>query len=537
MIGSGTIVAGTVDTGNHCDDCATLINLPFQYQLYTPPFNSANVTSNGQLDFLTADADFNNHCLPDNNASYAIFPHWDDLRTDTGTGCSAYTSGCGIFTSVSDSAPNRIFNIEWRAVYFESGATVNFEVRLYEGQTKFDVIYAVVPDGGASATVGVQRGTGLVFTQYECNSGGLTNGLKLTFISNSASCPTPGTPLPTNTQTPTFTPTLTPICPNSWTQQAVYPINILDEGAASQGNNLYSFAGVSNGVNVATSYVYTSTTNTWATIAPLPAAREKPSTVSDGTSLYTIDGSDTGGVNQPTLYRYDPGTNTYTTLASNTVATWAQAAVYLNGKIYKIAGCTTNCGSSVANLEIYDIASNTWSAGAPLPQPIGFEMATAIGNFIYVAGGTVPASTNKTYRYDPSTNTWDDAAIADLPQTRWGSAEGVVNGKWVLAGGFVNDVISNSAIAWDPASNTWSLLDPIPQAEARMDGAVIGGEIAIRYRRTHAYGPDRIHRQQQQPALHRHLYTYEYTHCNRYSANQHSDVHLYSHAHQYPDTY
>ena len=198
---SGTIVAGTVDTGNHCDDCATLINLPFQYQLYTTPFNSANVTSNGQLDFLTADANFSNTCLPDVTASYAIFPHWDDLRTDAQTGCSAYTSGCGVFTSVSGTSPNRIFNIEWRAVYFASGAAVNFEVRLYEGQTKFDVIYGVVPDGGISATVGVQRGTGPVVTQYECNTGGLTNGMMLTFTANTAGCPT-DTPLPTNTPSP-----------------------------------------------------------------------------------------------------------------------------------------------------------------------------------------------------------------------------------------------------------------------------------------------------------------------------------------------
>ena len=149
--------------------------------------------------------------------------------------------------------------------------------------------------------------------------------------------------------------------------------------------------------------------------------------------------------------------------------------MYLNGKIYKIAGCAANCGSSVANLEIYDITAGTWTAGAPLPQPIGFEMATAIGNFIYVAGGTVPASTNKTYRYDPSTNTWDDASIADLPATRWGATEGVVGGKWILAGGYVNDIIDNSAIAWDPTSNTWSAIDPMPQAEARSDGDAIGG--------------------------------------------------------------
>ena len=42
-------------------------------------------------------------------------------------------------------APNRIFNIEWRTVYFaDATMTANYELRLYEGQSRFDVIYGTV---------------------------------------------------------------------------------------------------------------------------------------------------------------------------------------------------------------------------------------------------------------------------------------------------------------------------------------------------------------------------------------------------------
>src|SRR5205814_5081113 len=37
--GSGDIVPGTVDTGNHCDDCVTAIQLPFAFQLYDQSFS------------------------------------------------------------------------------------------------------------------------------------------------------------------------------------------------------------------------------------------------------------------------------------------------------------------------------------------------------------------------------------------------------------------------------------------------------------------------------------------------------------------
>ena len=45
---TGTIVAGTTDTGNHCDDCNTQISLPFPFQLYDQTFTTAFVDSEWQ---------------------------------------------------------------------------------------------------------------------------------------------------------------------------------------------------------------------------------------------------------------------------------------------------------------------------------------------------------------------------------------------------------------------------------------------------------------------------------------------------------
>src|SRR5205823_4085320 len=115
---------------------------------------------------------FNNTCLPTTVMNNAIFAHWDDLITNQQLGCSAFPGGCGVFTSVSGAAPNRIFNIEWRAVYLVDGTTVNFEVRLYEGQNRFDVIYGTVSQGGSSATVGVQHDSNMPVTQFECGTAG-----------------------------------------------------------------------------------------------------------------------------------------------------------------------------------------------------------------------------------------------------------------------------------------------------------------------------------------------------------------------------
>src|SRR5207253_3066564 len=128
------IVPGTTDSGNHCDNCVTSITLPFTYTLYGQPFASANVSSNGNVQFSSGAIDSSNLCLPYSSFNYAILPHWDDLTTAvTGSVPS------GIYTSVSGVTPNRIFNLEWRAVYVGSITSINFEVRLYEGQNRFDI--------------------------------------------------------------------------------------------------------------------------------------------------------------------------------------------------------------------------------------------------------------------------------------------------------------------------------------------------------------------------------------------------------------
>ncbi len=192
------IVPGTTDIGSQCDTCATLINLPFAYQLYDQTYSTVEATADGTLNFVySGNTGGFNFCLPYSGLGYSIIPHWEDMMTDG--------AGNGIFTSISGTAPNRIFNIEWRTCSWGGGGncgseTYNFEVRLYEGQQRFDIVYGQISGNGAGVTVGVQKDTGQRYTQYECNTGGLSQGLQLTFTI--PVCPT-ATPVgPTNTPGP-----------------------------------------------------------------------------------------------------------------------------------------------------------------------------------------------------------------------------------------------------------------------------------------------------------------------------------------------
>ena len=182
--GVDPIVPGTADTGSHGDDTDTLVTLPFPFTLYGTSYNSVRVSSNGRLDFVVANESggYVTACLPPppNIGPYdnTIFPLWEDLRTDAAlSGCSGFPGGtCGVFTSVSGVSPNRVFNIEWRAVLFNNNASRhNFEVRLYENSIatnkRFDVIFGSIDTTGFNHPYvsGVEGASGFL-TQDFCNT-------------------------------------------------------------------------------------------------------------------------------------------------------------------------------------------------------------------------------------------------------------------------------------------------------------------------------------------------------------------------------
>jgi hypothetical protein len=193
----------TLVVGSQCDDCVSGIILPFPYSFYGIEYEQVNASSNGNLQFGGATVEYDNICLPAPSLGGSILAHWDDLLTNQ-------SPADGIYTSVVGVTPNRVFNIEWRGCLYSAGncgGSVNFEVRLYEGQERFDLVYGDVAGGGSGATVGVQRGKGTSFTQYSCNANSLFPGLQLTF--RPFGCGEP-TFTPTSTVTPTRTASITP---------------------------------------------------------------------------------------------------------------------------------------------------------------------------------------------------------------------------------------------------------------------------------------------------------------------------------------
>src|SRR5262249_1327475 len=109
-------------------------------------------------------------------------------------------------------------------------------------------------------------------------------------------------------------------------------------------------------------------------------------------------------------------------------------------KIYNVGGnCGFTCGATNAT-RIYDIASDTWTTGAPIPEPSGLSVhAIAVSNgVIYIAGGGVGGHPVNTVRaYNIATNTW--STLASMPKAVFVPGFGIINGKLYVASGSDGD--------------------------------------------------------------------------------------------------
>ncbi|MCA9972931.1 MAG: hypothetical protein KC425_22090, partial [Anaerolineales bacterium] len=96
----------------------------------------------------------------------------------------------------------------------------------------------------------------------------------------------------------------------------------------------------------------------WETMAPLPSARVFSAVVADASGyVYAIGGTSDAGALTPTdtVFRYDTATNTWATMAAMPAALDSIDGIVIKDKIYIPGGDLDN------NTYVYDIATDSWS--------------------------------------------------------------------------------------------------------------------------------------------------------------------------------
>ena len=154
------------------------------------------------------------------------------------------------------------------------------------------------------------------------------------------------------------------------------------------------------------------------------------------------------------------------------------AVADLDGKLYVLGGYPAN-RVTVRTVQVYDIATDRWEFGPPLPQPINHGMAASVGGKVYLIGGQTTASgpsyVNTVYELDPRLGVW--VQKAPMPTARSAGVALVYEGKIYVAGG--RPPRGHDFAVYDPATDTWEVLPDLPTARNHIAGAVIHGRIHV----------------------------------------------------------
>lgn len=208
---------------------------------------------------------------------------------------------------------------------------------------------------------------------------------------------------------------------------------------------------------------------TWVQRPPMPIPLGEVACSAVNGKLFVVgEGSD------KTL-TYDFALNLWNdNLAKRPFAGHHHACETYNGKWYLIGGL----GGGEGRVQIYDPATNQWSLGANMPWNGGSVATALIGGRIYAAGGIVGNTTvDLCARYDIASNTWTMLAPMPAGKGRNHAAAGSDGTRFYVFGGRgvgsgESNVVANGfpdVQIYNPISNTWqasfdagSTLDPLP---------------------------------------------------------------------------
>jgi N-acetylneuraminic acid mutarotase len=213
--------------------------------------------------------------------------------------------------------------------------------------------------------------------------------------------------------------------------------------------------------------------------------------------VYGFGGCDVvqGGFGECTVEQisiYNAATDTWTFDRSFYVSVWSSNGVgTIGGKLYSSGGYNVHqAGDNSPSRRVwaYDPAARRVTQRADMPKKTAEGVTGVISDKLYVLPGTCDANLwpqpgscpsepiRRLYRYDPATNKW--VARKSAPHYHRSGAGGVIGGKFYVVGGFHGWQPVADLDVYDPATDTWKTLAPIPSAGGAV-GTALGGRLYV----------------------------------------------------------
>ena len=197
-------------------------------------------------------------------------------------------------------------------------------------------------------------------------------------------------------------------------------------------------SGPSSWTPVSTVDIYDPATDTWSKGADMPGPRTELGLVAVQDKIYAIGGITGSSAGSKSVDIYNTVTDTWSKGADMPTARGTMPVCELDGKIYVFGGSNGNASgwNHYATLEVYDIATDSWSTKQAMPESRSHLSGCVLNNKIFALGGTQinkNLSYTTMFSYDPKTDTWESEPPMITAREAFKSV--VVNGKIYAIGG------------------------------------------------------------------------------------------------------
>jgi N-acetylneuraminic acid mutarotase len=278
----------------------------------------------------------------------------------------------------------------------------------------------------------------------------------------------------------------------NWTSLAPSPIPRAEALRAVVGLKLYVLGGFSGDLGpVKRSDVYDYYRNRWTRIADLPTRLTHAGVAADDTSIYVAGGYvgiGDAGYNQQfgtrDTWKLDLTSGQWTSMPQLPRALAGGGLALLGRTLHYLGGNDSNRADAGDHYALdLDRPELGWKPQASMPDPRSHFASAIVRGRIYVLGGqhgndagltTVPTVSI----YDPATDTWSagtpmPVAVSHIAST--GTAAG--NNIWIFGGETSHEHATERVSVYDTIGGTWTSMTPLPQPRFSGVAATIAGSL------------------------------------------------------------
>lgn len=202
---------------------------------------------------------------------------------------------------------------------------------------------------------------------------------------------------------------------------------------------------------------------------------EQQATPSASPPADTVPPSSSAAKGAPPVVEQVVPEDVWTLLAQAPLPLTEVAAAAMSGQIWVVGGFDAR-GRAVDAVQVYEPATNAWTEGPELPEPVHHAALVSAGNELYLVGGYVGSSfdrpTAAVWRFDVATQRWVGAP--PLPEPRAAGAAAWDGQRIVYGGGVGPEGLAGEVFVLELGDAAWHRLAALSRPREHLGAASDG---------------------------------------------------------------